>query len=136
MILVMRIVREPSNRSFGLQTGIVFVVLSLLILLIFERMWLAILAMATGSVLLTLAWSKPSALRRANRLWMGLGRVMSKVVSPVVLAIFFVAIFIPVGLVMRIAGRDELLLRDRSGESFWLNRSSGRLGPETFQRQF
>ena len=50
--------------------------------------------------------------------WMGIAYVFGNVMSRVLLALFFYGMITPMGLVMRLAGRDKLQLR-HSAPSYW-----------------
>jgi hypothetical protein len=45
-------------------------------------------------------------------------------------------LFVPTALFMRLRGRDELKLRDRTGASFWLIREKSKIEPSSFRNQF
>jgi hypothetical protein len=78
---------------------------------------LAILALTVGPLGL---W-KPQAVRPIFVGWMILAFPIGWVVSHVVLAFIFYAVFTPVGLLFRLIGRDALQLRRRPElESYWL----------------
>ncbi len=52
-------------------------------------------------------------------LWMSIAFVMGNIMSRVVLTLFYVGIILPIGLVMRLIGRDKLQLRRPRGSSCW-----------------
>jgi len=59
---------------------------------------------------------------------MRLGFVMSLVIGRLVLACIFVLLFIPIGVLLRLAGKDPLMLRRRNNiSSNWTKR--GQLHP-------
>jgi hypothetical protein len=111
----------PSNRSFGWTFTVVFVMAG------GYGLWKGggaaswLLALAALTAVLTLvreAWLTP-----LNRAWMKLGELMGRVVSPVVLAVIFFGVFTPVGVVMRLCGRDAMATRFDPGlKSYWLQR--------------
>lgn len=53
------------------------------------------------------------------RLWMGVGFVMGTVVSHVLMAAVWYLVLTPIGLVLRLAGRDPLQRRGRGAATFW-----------------
>ena len=78
--------------------------------------WLGI---AILFALLALFWTAPLA--PLNRWWMALGRALNAVVSPVLMAVLFLVSIVPIGALMRLAGKDPLRLRrDPSAETYWL----------------
>ena len=64
-----------------------------------------------------------------NKLWMKLGQLLGIIISPIILAIIFFALFTPYSLIMRLFGRDELRLKLGERESHWKSREQ--LMPQT-----
>jgi hypothetical protein len=125
--------KASSSRTFGLLMGAVFVLLALRSYFKhgYAWPWLAGTAMAFALVSL----SRPELLAPLNRLWMALGKLLNRVVSPVVLALLFFGVLWPIGLLMRLTGNDPMRLK-RSGtsESYWIAREP--LPSDHFTRQF
>lgn len=111
----------PSNRSFGWTFTVVFVAAGLYGLWQGGALLSWLLAAAAVMALVTTmraAWLAP-----LNRAWMKLGELMGRVVSPVVLGVIFFGVFTPVGLAMRLSGRDAMARRfDRRLNSYWVER--------------
>ena len=93
-------------REFGLVTGgIVAVLFGLFFpwLLDFKiPVWPWVVAAALG------AWAiaAPESLRPVYRWWMKLGLLLSKITTPLILGIVFFLLIFPMGLVVRLTGRD------------------------------
>lgn len=127
--------RYPSNRSFGTLFILVFALLA------FwqgwqgarSRMlvWLGLACVTAGVTLLRPDWLTP-----LNRAWMALGHLLGRIVSPVVLGLMYIVLIVPVGLVMRLFGRDALHRRFTTDSSYWQERSDGTVSPERFTHQF
>ena len=101
-----------------------------------ENLLLA-LSLATLSVLLfAVTLFCTQVLTPLNMLWFRLGIFLGKIVNPIVLGIIFFGLITPVSLVMKIFGRDELLLKKRSVTSFWIDRHPVGPSPESFKDQF
>jgi hypothetical protein len=80
----------------------------------------AVVLLAGAAVFAVLAVFLPRLLGPAERAWMALARVLSAVMTHVILTIFYFLVITPFGIVMRIAGRDPLRLRPASArESYW-----------------
>jgi hypothetical protein len=80
-------------------------------------LWLA----GASVVFLTLAlfWNGP--LKPLNTAWSALGDLLHKVVSPLVMGGLFFLVITPVGLAMRLMGKDLLALRlDPKAKSYWI----------------
>ena len=72
-----------------------------------------------------------------NRLWLKLGLALQKVVNPVVMAVLFVSAIAPIGVLMRLGGKDLLRLRRRpNAATYWILRERSAPAAETMQKQF
>jgi hypothetical protein len=129
------IVKGPSNRSFGFVFAAVFLVIGALPLLAGRSV--LVWALATGAAFALVALAIPVVLAPLNRLWLKLGLLLHKVVSPIVLAILFFVVITPMGLAMRLFGKDPLRLRlDKGSKSYWIERNPPGPAPETLKDQF
>lgn len=129
------IVAGPSNRSFGTTMAAAFGLIGLLGWYkgsSHAPVWIGIAA-----IFAALALCRPQSLTLANRAWLKLGLVMYRVVNPVVMAVLFFGAIMPIGLVMRLFGKDFLCLtRDVSLRTYWQKRSDPRPPSESMRQQF
>lgn len=129
----------PGERAFGLTVGGILVALGLLRGLLGEAGFgpLALVLPAVGAPLVLVALVAPGRLAPLNRAWMRLGLLLSKVVTPVVMLLIFALTVVPIGLAMRLAGRDPLRLkRDPQAASYWIERTPPGPAPESMSDQF
>jgi hypothetical protein len=77
--------------------------------------------------LLSITLTIPRILDPLKRLWLRFGGLLHIVVSPVVLALFFYTIVTPIGVCLRLLGKDPLRLK-RGQASYWIERDPP--GPE------
>jgi hypothetical protein len=125
-----------SDRAFGFVMAAAFVLLSLAPLwhAPHEPRWWA-LPIALGFA--AIAFGRPAALAPLNRIWQRLGHLLSKIVSPLVLALLFYTTILPIGLLMRGIGRDPLRTRpDRTRDSYWIPRGTPDADAESMKHQF
>lgn len=117
----------PSNRSFGWTFTGVFALGA------FFYPWVLALAALTALVTLIRAqWLAP-----LNRAWMKFGELLHRVVSPLVLGVMFYGLFTPIGLVMRIAGRDAMKRRfEPQAPSYWVKRDPPGPADDSFRDMF
>lgn len=88
------------------------------------------LVLAAGSgVLLVCAVLVPHRLGPVHRAWMGLALLLSKLTTPVFMALIFYLVFLPVGLSIRLLGHNPLA-RDPSDHSFWRDRPENASGSD------
>jgi len=128
-------VEGSSDRAFGFVFAAVFLVIALWPLLHGQtpRWW----ASGVAGCLALIAWAKPVLLAGPNRLWIKLGVLLGRVVSPVALGIVYYCIVTPTGIMMRLAGKDPLRLkRDSKLKSYWLPRRPPGPPPDSMTNQF
>lgn len=126
----------PSDRSFGILFTVVFTLgFSYSFYKSFSLILTATLGVA-ALMLLIVAFVAPKLLSPFNRVWFALGLLLGKIVSPIVLGVIFFLLITPVAFITRVFGRDELKLKKRSVESYWVNRDPAGPGPASFKNQF
>ena len=128
-------VEGSSDRSFGLVFAVVFLLIGCWPLIHREppHWW----AIVVSAVFAATALLKPALLAGLNRLWLKLGLLLAKIVSPVVLALLFYVTVTPVGLLMRAAGKDPLRLKlDPGADSYWIPRKPPGPPPDSMTNQF
>lgn len=125
----------PSDRNFGFTMAAVIGLIGAWGLYASTSHWPIWLGIAAAFAIVTVV--RPQALGPANRAWLKLGLLMYKVVNPVIMAILFFGMILPIGLVMRMFGKDFLrLARDRQASTYWLPRADPRPQSESMKQQF
>jgi hypothetical protein len=125
----------PSNRKFGWFFAAIF---ALLATYAYWKVWVEV---AAAGVILSVLFAAttlvaPHFLNRLNSLWYGLGLLLGKIVSPIVLGIIFFILITPISVVTRIFGRDELKMKKRAVDSYWVDRSPPGPPPDSFKNQY
>jgi hypothetical protein len=123
-----------EGRKFGLQVGGAFLVLAA-ITYWRERPTVATVLGALGGVLVLAGLVIPGKLGPVFRAWMGLAHLMSKVTTPIFLAVVFFVVLAPVGMLMRLFGR-RTLERPATAPSWWITRSAEDRRRLDMERQF
>ena len=124
-----------SERSFGVVFAIVFALIGTYPLFSLGpvRYW----ALALAAAFMLLAWLRPSIFRVPNRIWFRFGVVLAAIVGPVAVGLVFVTSVVPVGLLMRLIGKDPLRLgRDAAARSYWIERTPPGPDPKGMPDQF
>ncbi len=103
------IMSNKSLREFGLITaGMIALVFGLLLPWIWDAtswpLWPWVTAAALGTISLIL----PGLLRPVHHWWMKMAHVLGWINTRILLSLVFFFIFLPVGLVMRLLGKDPL----------------------------
>ena len=112
-----------SERSFAIVFAVVFAIVGGWPLLegASPRWW----ALAIALAFLGLGFLAPKALGPLNRVWFAFGRLLHRIVSPLVLGILFFSTLTPTAWAMRALGKDPLrLARKGPGESYWVPRDA------------
>ena len=125
-------IKISSNRNFGLVFFIVFLIVSIWPLTYDEpvRIWSAIIS----SVFLILGLMNSKLLTPLNKLWFKFGMILGAIVSPVVMGVVFFLVVTPIGLIMKIMGKDLLNKKyDKKKRTYWIKRDT-LIG--TMKRQF
>lgn len=79
----------------------------------------------------------PKVLRPLNIIWTAFGLLLHQITSPLILGILFFGVFTPIGILMRLSGRDPLARKwDKRAKSYWLERSNERKPGEQMRLQF
>ena len=113
-------IKLPSNRSFGIVFFTVFLILSLYPLVNSEsiRIWSLIISI----IFLVLGLLNSKILTPLNKLWFKFGILLGKIVSPFVMGIIFFLVVTPIGLIMRLFGKDVLNLKYNEKKSYWIEK--------------
>ncbi|WOB07285.1 SxtJ family membrane protein [Piscinibacter gummiphilus] len=128
-------VEGSSDRSFGIVFAVVFLIVAFLPLLHSGavRWW----SVGVSAAFAVVAFTVPSILAVPNRLWMKFGLLLAKIVSPIALGILFYLVFTPIGLLMRLSGKDPMRLKaDPNAKSYWIDREPPGPPPQSMTNQF
>ena len=125
-------IKMSSVRSFGLTFCVVFLILSF-----WPKMnggEINFLFLVLSLIFLILGLMKSKLLNPLNVLWFKFGMKLGSIVAPLVMAIVFFAVVTPVGLIMRILGKDLLNKKyNKEKTTYWSKRLQS-FG--TMKRQF
>jgi Saxitoxin biosynthesis operon protein SxtJ len=125
----------PTNRRFGLTLGGVLIFVGFIRALFGHGH--AIWWLIAGLVLVVLAAVWPARLGPLNRLWLKFGLLLYKFVNPVVMTLLYSSTIVPIGVVMRLSGKDPLRLKlGPDAETYWIVRDGRGSRPENMRNQF
>lgn len=125
-----------SAKKFGYLFTCVSLALSFYCAYKYKLDWKFISLASFSAIIFLITISSPSFLIPVNRAWIGLGEIMGRIVSPLVLGILFFALITPVAIITRIFGRDELRLSRSDVNSYWRDRDPPSTDGESFKNQF
>ena len=98
---------EKQLRSFGLLVGGIFALIGAWPLLVHQReahLW----AVCVATPLILLALLFPRFLAPVHKVWMRIGHVLGWINTRIILGFAFYLVFLPMGLVMRLLGKDPM----------------------------
>jgi len=130
--------KTASSRSFGLLLAAALLIIAALSYWAHGRAQghAYVYWGSAGGLLLVLALAMPRVLAPLKRLWLKLGKLLHVIVSPVILTAVYFLVFIPIGAIIRLFGKDLLSLKhDPATASYWIARTSGPT-PESLKDQF
>ncbi|HNW59493.1 MAG TPA: SxtJ family membrane protein [bacterium] len=88
-------------------------------------------------LLLATALFRPLLLRPLHLAWMALAFALGGLVSRLLLTLLFYVVLTPVGLVLRLFGKDFMQRRaQKKGASYWIRRPQNEKNKEQYQRLF
>jgi len=128
-------VKGSTDRAFGFVFTVVFLVISLwpLIQGNLPRWW----ALVVASVFLILSLARPAILGPLNRLWLRFGLLLGKIMNPIILGIMFFIVITPTAIILRLIGKDLLLMRFESSlKSYWIERKPPGPTADSMSNQF
>ena len=124
-------IKMGSNRSFGIVFAVVFLIIALWPLK--NGYSILITPLTISLIFLFLGLINSKFLNPLNKLWFKFGLVLGAIIAPIVMCIIYFLVVTPIGLIMKIMGKDLLNKRYDKKKSYWIKRDTP-LG--TMKRQF
>ena len=121
-------VNLPSNKNFGIVFFIVFLLVALYPLINYQeiRTW----SILVSIIFLFLGLINSVILTPLNKLWFIFGIFLGKIVSPFIMGIIFFLVVTPIGLLMRLFGKDLLNLKYNKNNTYWIEKK----GPKSLMK--
>ena len=121
-----------SNRSFGIVFFIFFLIISLFPLFYGNNIKLFPLTISLIFLILGILNSK--ILGPLNKLWFMFGILLGRFFSPIIIALIFFSIIVPISFLMKIFNKDILELKfDQKKKTYWKLKPSPK---STMKNQF
>ena len=118
----MKNIKTSSNKSFGIVFFIVFIIITLYPLVNQQdiRIWSLFIAF----IFLILALLNSKILTPMNKIWTRFGLFLGNFISPIVMGIIFFFVVTPIGLLMRLFGKDILNLKKNKFSTYWIKKTN------------
>ena len=127
----MKNIKTGSNKSFGIIFFIVFIIISLYPLVYQEdiRIWSLVIAF----IFFILALLNSKILTPMNKIWTRFGIFLGNFISPIVMGIIFFFVVTPIGLLLRLFGKDVLNLKKNKFSTYWIKKTNQK---SSMEKQF
>ena len=114
-------IKLGSNKSFGIVFFVVFLLIALYPLTYSEGIivWSVIISF----IFLVLGLINSKILTPLNKLWFKFGIFLGEIISPLIMGIIFFLVVTPIGLLMRIFGKDVLNLKYNKNQTYWIEKN-------------
>ena len=112
----------PSNRNFGLVFFVFFLIIGLWPLL--ETNEIRYWSIFFSIIFFLLGITNSKLLNPLNKIWFNFGILLGKVISPLIMGIIFFLVVTPIGVIMRVFGKDILSLKyNKKNKSYWIEKN-------------
>ena len=114
-------IKIGSNRGFGIVFFVVFLLIAIYPLL--KGSDLRIWSLIISFIFLVLGLTKSNLLTPLNKLWFKFGLFLGKIISPLIMGFIFFVVVTPIGIIMRMLGKDLLNLKLNKKKSYWIEKT-------------
>ena len=111
---------KSPNKSFGILFFIVFALFS--IWPTFNSGEIRTWSLLIGILFLILGLMNSRFLNPLNFAWVKFGEILGKIIAPIVMAFIYFFVITPIGLFMRLIGKDLLSIKFLKKNSYWIKR--------------
>ena len=120
-----------NNKSFGVLFFAVFLLIAIWPIIDDGslRVWSAVISL----LFLLLGITNSKVLTPLKKGWIKLGEILGKVIAPIIMGFIYFIIITPIGIFMRLIGKDLLNIKYNKNKSYWIKRAKN-VG--TMKRQF
>ena len=120
-----------SNKSFGILFFVVFFLYGIWPILSSNeiRIW----SLSIGTIFLILGLLNSKLLTPFHNLWLKLGTLLGRIVSPIVMFLVYFVFITPLAVIIRLFGKDLLRKKFNKSPSYWIKREKN-IG--TMKKQF
>ena len=130
---------KKELRKFGIEIGVFLIILYFVVLILFKTSKTNIVY--TAIIFISLGCFLPIILKPFYKIWMPfaimLGTVIGAIVSPIVLLLLFYFVLTPIGLIMKLFGKDILDQKiDKVCKTYWHDRRNVTKTKESYENQY
>ena len=123
--------KKDNNKSFGILFFIVFLLIA--VWPVIDSGSIRVWALVISILFFLLGLINSKILTPLKHGWIKLGEILGKVIAPIVMGFIYFIIITPIGIFMRLLGKDLLNIKYNKNKSYWLKRIKN---VDTMKRQF
>ena len=123
--------KKDNNKSFGILFFIVFLLIA--VWPVIDSGSIRVWALVLSILFFLLGLINSKILTPLKHGWIKLGEILGKVIAPIVMGFIYFIIITPIGIFMRLLGKDLLNIKYNKNKSYWLKRTKN---VDTMKRQF
>ena len=123
--------KKDNNKSFGILFFIVFLLIA--VWPVIDSGSIRVWALVVSILFFLLGLINSKILTPLKHGWIKLGEILGKVIAPIVMGFIYFIIITPIGIFMRLLGKDLLNIKYNKNKSYWLKRIKN---VDTMKRQF
>jgi uncharacterized membrane protein len=120
----------PSNekelKNFGFIMGGFIILIFGVIPIVYFETGITVLPWLLGACFIILSLKVPLVLKPAYKAWMKFGLIMNTITTPILLGIVYYFVLTPIGLTMRLFGKDIMQLKPDVNNVSYRRRSQSR----------
>jgi len=114
-------IKISSNKSFGIVFFVIFLVVALWPLI--NEGEIRIWSIVISIIFLFLGLINSKILTPLNTLWFRFGILLGKIFSPIVMGIIYFGVITPIGILMKLIGKDILNLKqNKKSSTYWIKK--------------
>lgn len=126
---------KRAIRNFGITFLVVLSAIGGLLL--YKGKALGYTCVGCGVLFFLLGVWAPDALRKVYKVWMGLAVVLGYFMSRIILSLLFYVVVTPIGLTMRLMGKDILNQKwDKNADSYWIKRDKKPVDKKQYEKLY
>lgn len=125
--------KKTSDRNFGIFFAVLFALASIY----FRDTLKTLLLFSFLSVsFFILSFFKNRLITLLNIYWSKLGLFLGFLINPLIMTIIYFLLVVPISLIFKLIGRDELNLKKSNAKTFWKDRSKQINNTINFKNQY
>ncbi|MDC0426505.1 SxtJ family membrane protein [Pelagibacteraceae bacterium] len=112
--------RKNSSKSFGYLFFLIFLGLALWAFIKNQNVnyWF----IGIGILFLLLTLTKSKLLNPLNNIWNKFGKLLGRIVAPIIISMIFFLIVTPIGLILKMFHKDLLNLKFNNNKTYWMKK--------------